>query len=272
MLLTISTLNNKYDIVKYGTWKKVIEAKVDELLQTNNIHYKTFLEFNNDEKILYIISDCNTRIRLQLQRFIDAFNNIRLNYSKDYVLQSLTQETLDGGKMIRTAPNLIESMINSMMNRILNQETFINNRYINDLIKQFKNIRTDSFIRFLQFIINTAMDQNKTYDLDKIVVKNKSKNEVRYVGIRILINEFIQKTYRYCMNNNVNMSSKKSIYLSVSNIYRSSRINDQDLLNIKDSIHDLIIQSKLSLRLSTITNYKICFIIYLLILSFEDYK
>jgi hypothetical protein len=267
MLLTYSELNNKYDIVKYGTWKKVLEAKAEELLETNNIHYKTFINYNNDEKILYIISDCNTRIRLQLQRFIDAFNEIRKDTQKNYVLTSMTVDSIDGEKLIRHSTNAIDTMINAMVMRILSQEEFINHKYINDLIKQFKNIRTDAFVRILQYIINTAQEQNKTYDLDKIV---KTKDGTKFVGIRALVSEFIQKTYRYCINNGVNMNSKKSIYLTVSNIYRSSRIINQELLNIKDSIHDLIIRCSLSIRTATIVSYKICFILYLLRLSFDD--
>jgi hypothetical protein len=270
MLLTVSELNNKYDIVKYGTWKKVIEAKVEELITSDSIHYRTLVDFNDDEKILYVISDCNTRIRLQLQRFIEAFNEMRENVKKDYILQNLMTETIDGQKILRNTTNVIDTMINNMLTRITNQEAFINNKYINDLIKQFKNIRADSFTRFLQFIINTTIDQTKTYDLDKVVIKNKMRNEVIYVGIRVFIHEFIQKTYRYCINNKVNMNSKRSIYLTVSNVYRSSRASDKDIANIKDSIHDLILKSKLSTRVSTITNYKIALVLYLLLLTFED--
>jgi hypothetical protein len=270
MLLTYSELNAKFDIIKYGTWKKVLEAKAQELIDPKNLHYKSFINYNNDDKILYIISDCNTRIRLQLQRFIDAFNEVRLNSTKTYVLQDIKIDTIDGNRIVRETVNVIDALTNAMMTRILNQEEFINHKYINDLLKQFKSIRDDAFARFLQYVINTAITQNKTYDLDKVVIKDKNKNEILYVGIRILITEFIQKTYRYCINTGINMNSKKSIYLTVSNLYRSSRMNDQILINIKNSIHYLVENSELTVRQASMVSYKICFILYLLRLTFDD--
>jgi hypothetical protein len=272
MLLTFSELNNKYDIVKYGTWKKVIEAKSIELTESTNLHYKTFYNYNNDDKILYIISDCSTRIRLQLQRFIEAFNEIRSTFKNDAIGQSLlvTGDSIDGGKFIRNVTNTIDNISNSMIMRILNQEEFINHTYVNELIKQFKAIRSDSFIKLLQYIINTALEQARTQHLDDTKTISQSKNEYIYIGIRIFIKEFVQKTYRYCINNGVNMNNKRSIYLAVSNAYRSSRIQDQNLLNVKESIAYLINNSGLTIRRSTLANYKICLLIYLLRLSFDD--
>ena len=73
MRYTIESLNYRFDIVKYGTWKKLIYIKCKELLEKNSIHYPSFIKFEPDDKVYYIISDIKTKINSTIQSISELY-------------------------------------------------------------------------------------------------------------------------------------------------------------------------------------------------------
>ena len=89
-----------------------------------------------------------------------------------------------------------------------------------------------------------------------------------YEGYHILISNLIQRTYRACIVDKVKLV-RANILKKAINMYRSSRISDQTVLTIKDSVSKFVDDTKVSSRVATNASLKIGFIIYIILMSFD---
>ena len=271
MKASIEKLTNKSDIIKHGTWKKVIEHRCENILfgkidtdeDRKSIHIDGIRAYDNDDKIFYTLSDTQTRLRNKLKLI---FNEYHKNHQIQETIDSysLTSE-IDGKKNINDTFTL-ESMITSVSNQVLNTNTFVDNNLIQLICSMFSNLKMDMFRAVLIKFSEIALIQSKSGKLDYVVY---DKDREMYIGTRILIANLIQKTYRFCIKNNANMKNKKDILIKTKNLYSASRINDPEILDIKDSVHNLVIQIGETRRDATIVSIKIAFILYIMIKTFD---
>lgn len=60
-------LSGKYLIKKYGTWQALLEARCQDILVADSTHRKTIKTFKPDDKIQYLITDPQTRLKSMIQ-------------------------------------------------------------------------------------------------------------------------------------------------------------------------------------------------------------
>lgn len=60
-------LSGKYLIKKYGTWQALLEARCYDILVADSTHRKTIKTFKPDDKIQYLITDPQTRLKSMIQ-------------------------------------------------------------------------------------------------------------------------------------------------------------------------------------------------------------
>ena len=113
-------------------------------------------------------------------------------------------------------------------------------------------------------VVQTAKGNTEETTMD-------GKDEV-LIGYRAIISNIIQKSYRDCITNKVDVSSPLHVFEHVKNIYRSSRIVDPDILLVKRSVERFVNDSKVTSRDATKASLKISFIVYILLLSFDYMK
>jgi len=270
MQYVVDNLNAKFDIKnpETPTWKAVIEKKSEELTSKSSIHYRTLETFTPDNRVTYVITDTQTRIRSTL------INTVIQPYYKAKELNNKigsysNMQEIDGERFLRDITSIYDSMIIGICNQVVNINKFINNEYIRVVVAVSTNI-SDSMLRQLLIAFsNTATMQLAKQQVDEITFEGNSKI---IVGYRELITNIVQKSYRDCINNKVNVSSPLYVFQHVKNIYRSSRIIDADILLVKRSVDYFVSNSKISSRESTQASLKIAFIIYILMLSFDYLK
>lgn len=270
MQYVVDNLNAKFDIKNPATptWKAVIEKKSEELTSKFSIHYRTLETFTPDNRVTYVITDTQTRIRSTL------INTVIQPYYKAKELNNkigsyTNMQEIDGERFLRDITSIYDSMIVGICNQVVNINKFIDNEYVRVVVAVSTNI-SDSMLRQLLIAFsNTATMQLAKQQADDITHDGKSKI---IVGYRELVTNIIQKSYRDCINNKVNVSSPLYVFEHVKNIYRSSRIIDEDILLVKRSVDYFVTNSKISSRESTQASLKIAFIIYILMLSFSYLK
>ena len=271
MDFVISQLSNKYDIIQYKTWKGVIESRCKDILQEGSTHHDTFLNYIEDKDILYILSDIQTNLRTK----IVLIN--RLYYDEkekgNFIDSYSTTNTIDGEKTIVAQTNIFDIMIEGMISQVQTPARFIDYELIQVLCKKFQYVSEEMLRHVLLIFAETAATQSQSNDLFKQIVDKKSENkDVTYVGIGLIIRELIQKTYRLCILQKVNMNSKSDILIKTLNLYTSSRISDDDILVIKRSLLKFVLDCKKSTRDATNSSLVIAIVLYTMIKSFEFLK
>ena len=266
MQYTIDNLSGKYSIKKKetSTWKLLIEDRVSTLLTNNSIHGKTLLHFTPDEKIFYVITDIQSRIR-------DNINNITREYhiNKEHGAKVSSYgmvDTIDGEKKIRNIIDSFDNTIVKMSSIILNTAKFIDSDLIKITVKLNNNLREDMFRGLLLAFSNLALSQYRSHKDDQ--VKKVGDMEI-LIGYRILVSHIIQKTYRKCILRGVDLQSKLKVLESVRNIYSNSRINDPHILQIKESVSYIIDNNTHIKREQTKTALKLGFVTYIILLTLK---
>ena len=266
MQATLDGLSAKFDIVnkETNTWKLVMEARARELCQKEgNIHYHSILNFTPDQKVVYVLSDVQTRLRTKIKLVVQEYYKT-LEEGKRIASTTMTTDDLEGEKIVKELTGSLDNMIAVICNKALNANQFIRNDVVRIVSKLVPNIRPDMMRTLLMFFSNQSVVQYQKHKQDEI-----DKTGRYLIGYHILITEIIQRSYRLCILEKVNMKSRLAILDKVRNTFRSSRVNDPDILRIKDSVEHLVEIAKVTNRDSTKASLKIAFILYIILLTFD---
>jgi hypothetical protein len=268
MQYTIDNLNNKFLIKTVGSWKGVIEQRSLDVMDPKGIHIDTFKSFKTDDDVLYAITDIQTRIRKQLVTVIQLYyKNKEAGRSVDSIS---VMENIKGDLSLRVIEAGIGDMANAVANTVTNLSEFIDYTYVDVAVKLNKEITSDLLMRVLSKFSEMAELQEKSGDSELITGSGSHKV---LTGYKVLVYNILQKTYRQCMlDQDVDANSKVAIINKARAIYRSSRINDPDILLIKDSTDAFISKYSKSKRDNTNISLRSAFIVYILLLSFRQMK
>ena len=264
MRAVINGLTEKFDLIKYGTWKNVIEARCEDLLSHTSIHYQTIKKYDDDKKITYLLSDTQTRLRNKLRIIINEYYNAKKK--GDTISNYKLSTEIDGEKIMTDQVSTYDTMITNISNQVLNVNQWLNQSYIKICVGLFGNISESLMKQFLVSFSQYASMQIKNGKLDHVL---EDRNGKLYLGSRILIKTILQKTYRVCVQSKVNMRSKTDILSKTKNIYAASRVNDPTIIEIKESVFKILDENVKITREATRASLRIAFICYIMLKSFE---
>ena len=267
MQYTIDNISAKCDIKheETNTWRLLIEDHVRKLIDKTSIHYNTFQNFTPDQAVVYILSDAHTRLSTKIV-------NVAEEYYKNHAAGKTVKTTSmvgtgeEGEKILQDLKATLDNCIINVQNSVLNLNTFLNFNDIR-LASSLANTRPEITREVLTIFSGLATEQYKAHTGDEIKV-DKQKNNL-YVGYRVLIAELIQKTYRRCAQIGCDMRSNVQILQKTRDAYRASRILDQDILLIKNSVDFFITEHTKYVRDNTCVSARTAFILYIMIMSFK---
>lgn len=264
MKSVVNNLSEKFDLVKYGTWKKVIEARCEDILDSKSIHYKTIHLYNDDKNITYLLSDTQTRLRNKIKIIITEYHQAKAR--GDMITSNKLDVELDGEKIVIDQVSTFDSMTNGIYNHALNVNQWINNEYIKIITSIFNNINQTLLKQTLVSFSNYISLQARRQQLDRTI---RQKDLTIYLGGRIYIKTLLQKIYRNCIQSKVNLKNKVDILVKAKNLFSASRISDKDIIELKESTASIIDECVTIQRESTRATLRIAFICYIMLKSFE---
>ena len=264
MEATIDSLSDKYDIrhKETCTWKLVMLARAKELISQTNIHFNALKNYTPDQKVTYLLTDTQTRLRTKLKWIIQEYHKMK-EKGKTIAITNLTDDDANGDKIVREIKNNYDTMITSVTNKCLNINQFIKTDYIKIACAKSANVEPDKLRQLLvkfSALATLQYQKHKQEEIDKLG---------NYRGYQILIRNLIQRTYRACVVDKVNLKSKLAILEKACNLYRSSRINDTEILKIKASVDAMVTDADISRREATNASLKISFIVYIMLMTFD---
>lgn len=264
MLAAVNSLSRKFDIVTLGTWRAVIEDRAAEFIRPGGLHYKTLISMDNDKDIAYAVTDSQTRIR-------DRVKNVaRVYYAMYHAGEAIgnysSVREVDGVKMLTDNVSLFDSMISNMTREVLDEHQFYDKDASILVTNMFTAIEKNDMLRsVIRAFSELASEQYRSGDFD--LVKKVGREEI-IVGVRALMTNIIQKTYRKLIFDDVKLRPENIVY-ATKNIYSSSRISDPELLQIKNSIVYFLDSIKTSQRDATRASLRIALIVYIMIKTFR---
>ena len=238
MQATIDGLSAKCDIKKpeTPTWRAIIYDHCKTLLGNDSVHKHTLETFQQDNDVLYVISDLHTRLSAKILTVSTEYYE---NIKKGITVQSTdaTIENAEGERELKAIKATLDNTINNIVGSVLNINTFISFIDIKSVCALTKTVTPPMLQEALIAFSNMATVQNRANESDKV---ETIKNQKYYVGYRVLVTEIIQKSYRYCALKGIDMRSNMQILECVRNAYKSSRLDDKDITAIKFSVDKFV--------------------------------
>ena len=237
--------------------------RAEEMNDPKNIHWNTMNNFLPDQKVVYILTDLQTRIRSKVRGVAEKYYEM-VKAGRTIGDVDLTTTDKQGEKIVRELKTSFDSMISSICNRVINVQQFVHEDFITITHQIIRNANADLMRNMLMQYSSmaTVQYQKRQQDLE-------SRDKKLFLGYHILILNLIQRTYRRCIMEKVDLKNRAAILKKAVDMYSASRINDELVLKVKDSIGDFVLKGKFSARDSTRASLKIAFVVYIILMSFD---
>lgn len=267
MQSVIESLNLKFSIRQYESWKSVITERSKSLIFDEKAHHSTLSTFNNDKDIVYLISDTSTRIRSQMKVIVSEYYDMKK--TNTFITSHTSTTSLDGEKIIRETAGGFSIVGSHVYDKLLIKQSFIDEKLIKMVQSSVSRLNESMIRRMLSTISDEARSQaDRGEGLKTITLKG----EEIYFGIESLVEHIVHIVYSTSIENkNVNINSKIAIYNHVRNIFTAARTSNKELINVRNSFTHLCNRTKISNRESTISGLGIVFALYLTLVSFGSF-
>jgi hypothetical protein len=267
MQTVVESLNLKFAIKQYETWKNVISSRSESIIADTKAHHSTLVEFNNDQDILYLISDTSTRIRSQLKIIVSEYYTMK--DASNIINSHSSIVTLDGEKILREKHGSFEMLSSTVFHKILSRTSFIDEGYIRMVQSTIPRLSIGIIKRMLYTLIDEAKTQMEDGTTNRII--NKRDGTKVIFGIESLVQSVIKVIYTSALHDErVKLGNKIMIYMNTKNIFIAARVNDTELLEVRASINDLVTRTRISNRESTVSGLVIALVLYLNLISFQS--
>lgn len=269
MRATFEQLSDRFDIRKYGSWKNVMDARVNDLLSPDSVHAKTLNTFEDDKAVLYLISDFQTRIRNQINIFVMEYMRVKETNDVigDYSATGTDSET--GEKVLLDQQDAFTTAILKVYSDSLSTSRWLFDPAIKITVSLFSAITTSTFRKFLIAYSEYAVLKNKQGLKDEVKDVNGS---VLYIGPQVFIDQVIQKSFRYCVTNNVNIDRPVEVLKTVKAVMSSSRVADEGILSVRSSSSYITSEIADTNREATVSALRIGLIVYIVLLALKEMK
>lgn len=256
-IATYASLNKKFILKQLGSWSAVLEARIQDLISPNGLHYKELKQFIDDKKILYAITDSQGRIR-------DIFKNI---YSKFMEIHAK-------GERIKSS----SSTFNFEGEEFLKDKTKglqVYSNYINSIIEDKNSFVKAEIVDVLtgeNGVVHTAPPKLVYETLEWMSVNAKFTNQKE-------IKEFTELTlihsFNYLNDNRTVVARTTdiiSLVIRLRGVYMSSRSTDVDLLKLRKLGEKIIKRAINTKNSSTIASVRTALMLYVVIRAFAMQK
>ena len=261
-------LTAKFDIKIYGTWKNVMLARTQHLLDKTSQHAEALSKYNDDKRILYFITFTQTSIRNQINIITEEF--MKTKEAEDRIgTYSNTGTNIEGEMILIDNVATYDIMVTNVYNDALSVTRFLDDSLVRMIAGMFTNIRAATLRSFIIAFSEYAVVQAKA---GKSQLVKKVDGEELFLGPEILIENIVQKSFRYCSENRVDFHKPLQVLRALKDVYSSSRTTDNNILQIRASVAQIVLDLQESRRDTTLSALRIAFLLYITVLAYRYIK
>lgn len=117
------SLSYKYALKKSGSWNSLLIKRSEDMVAPNSVHFKTIKTFLPDEKVLYFISDPQTRMKDLVKNLYDQLYLVKEDETRR--LKSAMMVEMEDGITVRDVSGQYDSYNNYIHNVLADRNSFI---------------------------------------------------------------------------------------------------------------------------------------------------
>lgn len=148
------SLSYKYALKKTGTWYNLLLKRSEDMIAPQSIHYPTIKSFEPDDKVLYFISDPQTRIKDLVKNLYDQMIMVKDDELRR--LKSSMMVEMEDGVTVRDVSGQYETYNNYIHNVLTDKNAFVKPEVAEVVIGLMggdipPNILSDAIIKFYEY-------------------------------------------------------------------------------------------------------------------------
>lgn len=252
-LATYASLSKKYDLKVYGSWSALIRARAESIVARTGLHYNTYVRYDNDKAIQYMITDIQSRIREVIKAMTAEFYAVRDRNGR--IGTNTATMDLDGTKVIKDRANAFLSF----------------RRYIGGVMND-----PASFIREeLVGVVSNAMSGVPNHHIKEALLylaEHSTDAKTKYLSD--LVDETLIHAFDYIQRKGILINDLQLILAKLKAIYTASRSSDPSVLKLRELSGKLVQDTVKSKNEQVKAGVRTAVLLYILLrtLTMNHYK
>ena len=220
-LATYTQLNKRFSLKRAGSWYKLFIDRAEDIIDPKSIHYKTLIDYKPDDKILYVITDAQTRVREVVKAINAVFYKVLEN---DARIASSSRLKLMGEEIqLVDRTDKLNEMLRNTQAVIRERTNFIREEVMHPVTGAMHTMPEKLLIDALEFL-------------------SDNYGQRRMEWLEELVTETILHAISFINSNNIPMNDFRTIMTKLRGIYMSPS-TDVNLMKIKELAQKLVDES-----------------------------
>lgn len=248
-LATYAALSKKFALKQHGTWGNVLLERCKDIINTKSIHYKTLERFDDDDAIVYMVTDIQGRLRNMVKNLYTVFEMVRTQNAKILTVAGTVE--LDGKQVVRDVTSNYTPYRRYLTEVVLDKDRFVKNELIEVICSVMTTMSEAMFRTSLFFIVEEAKKDSK--------------------DVTIFLDEILLHAFDYLSTDRRSQEKFKDIPALITRLrglYMSSRSSDPSLLKMRNIGEKLIKKAIQSKNESMVASVRTGVLLYVVLRTF----
>lgn len=212
-LATYAALSKKYDLKVYGSWGALIQARAEAIVSKQGLHYNTYVRYDNDKAIQYMITDIQCRIREVIKAMTAEFYAVRDRDGK-ISSASATME-LDGTTVVKDRSNAFLTFRRYLGTILNDPNSFVRDNLVHVVSVAMSNVPEHHIKEALYYLCDNHGDPRQKY-------------------LEELCDEILLHAFEYIHSKGTGVNNLNTLAAKMKAIYTASRSSNEAVLKMRD--------------------------------------
>jgi septum formation topological specificity factor MinE len=242
---TYAELSGKYAIKQYGSWSALFDARADDIIGKDSIHYRAITKMDDDLDVVAMLNDIQGRIRDMLKNIYDVYLKVHAS----------------GGR-INTASAVVEHDGEAILkDRQKNLSAYT--RYINEIVSDKNSFMREELMRVIEKLVHTAPEK-----LFRLTLEWMSTNYQKTGAgvVEQVLNETLVHSFSYYAEHASYVRGNPNIATlleRLKGVYMSSRSTDPILMELRSKTESLVWMATKNKNQSVVASVRTAVLLYI---------
>lgn len=219
---TYMRLSGRYDIRRYGSWRKLIEARSEDLVGTNSIYRNAIRDFGPDQMIIRSVTDTQGRIRELVKKIYQEYIN-----------------TKESGERVRSTSSTMVSTDGEVILRDRHSDYASYVRYIREVVGSERSFIRDELVGVIVSAMKTTPPELLQ---ESLVYLSRQHGEPRRQYLDELLQETLVYVFNYLQSQRILLSrgDLPTLIMKLRALLVASRSSDPQVMSLRTNADRLV--------------------------------
>jgi len=218
-MATYASLSRKFSLKVHGSWAALVRARTVDILSTGSIHFNTFTKMTDDDAVLYMVTDIQSRIREVIKKMMEVFYAVRDTEARIVATSGVIN--IEGESIVKDRSNDYIRFRKNTHSIITDRKSWIKSELLDVITTAIHTLPEKHLLEALEY-----MSDNYKVRGDKVIDE--------------LLDRTIVHSFGWINSNKIEITDIGLILSKLKTTYMSSRSIEPDLVAIRDLADEIV--------------------------------